>query len=101
MRAFQQTMIEIAFLHNRFVDGSAPRDVNARMLVLLDRAAALRPYVILPPELGRPTIGGPSVGGPPPGGPTGPASVPAWVPPGLPEWYGPGAGTRPSGAGWS
>ena len=95
MRAFQQTMIEIAFLHNRFVDGSAPRDVNARMLGLLDHAAALRPYVILPPELGQPRLGGP-----PPGGPAAPAAVPAWVPPGLPEWYGPGAGTRPSGAGW-
>ena len=89
MRAFQQTMIEIAFLHNRFVDGSAPRDVNARMLALLDHAAALRPYVILPPEL--PTRGG--------GGPQ-PATVPGWVPPGLPEWYGPGAGSRPAGAGW-
>ena len=92
LRAFQQTMIEIAFLHNRFVDGTAPRDVNARMLALLDRAAALRPYVILPPELGQPTLGG---------GPPGPGPVPGWVPPGLPEWYGPGAGTRPSGAGWS
>jgi RsiW-degrading membrane proteinase PrsW (M82 family) len=98
MRAFQQTMIEIAFLHNRFVDGSAPRDVNARMLALLDRAAALRPYVILPPELGQqPRLGGPPYGG----GPPVPATVPAWIPPGLPEWYGPGAGTRPSGAGWS
>ena len=82
MRAFQQTMIEIAFLHNRFVDGSAPRDVNARMLALLNRAAALRPYVIIPPELGH-LQGGPG-----------------WVPPGLPEWYGRGAGTRPTGAGW-
>lgn len=96
LRAFQQTMIEIAFLHNRFVDGSAPRDVNARMLTLLDRAAALRPYVILPPELGQPVLGRPAVGGPAP-----PAAVPGWVPPGLPEWYGPGAGTRPSGASWS
>ncbi|SEQ83486.1 PrsW family intramembrane metalloprotease [Microlunatus flavus] len=92
MRAFQQTMIEIAFLHNRFVNGTAPRDVNQRMLGLLDRAAALRPYVILPPEVPRPGYGG---------GPQPPATVPAWVPPGLPEWYGPGAGTRPSGAGWS
>ena len=71
--------------------------MNARMLTLLDHAAALRPYVILPPELGRPTLGGPPFGG----GPTAPAAVPAWVPPGLPEWYGPGAGTRPSGSGWS
>lgn len=98
MRAFQQTMIEIAFLHNRFVDGSAPRDVNARMGALLDRAAGLRPYVILPPELGQPGFGGPALGAPPP---LPPATVPSWVPPGLPEWYGPGAGTRPSGAGWS
>ena len=93
MRAFQQTMIEIAFLHHRFVDGTAPRDVNARMLALLDHAAALRPYVILPPELGRPTLGG--------GPPVLPAAAPGWVPPGLPEWYGPGAGTRPSGVGAS
>jgi hypothetical protein len=72
--------------------------VNARMLALLDRAAALRPYVILPPELGQqPRLGGPPYGG----GPPVPATVPAWIPPGLPEWYGPGAGTRPSGAGWS
>ena len=109
VRAFQQAMIEIAFLHNRFVDGSAPRDVNARMLALLDRAAALRPYVVLPPELPRPARGlDGSTGGP--GGPGGgvgaggaavPATVPGWIPPGLPEWYGPGAGTRPSGAGWS
>jgi RsiW-degrading membrane proteinase PrsW (M82 family) len=96
MRAFQQTMIEVAFLHHRFVDGSAPRDVNARMLALLDRAAALRPYVVLPPELGQPVLPGP----PPGGGSPAPASAPAWVPPGLPEWYGPGAGTRPPGAGW-
>lgn len=89
LRAFQQTMIEIAFLHNRFVNGTAPRDVNTRMLGLLDRAAALRPYVVLPPELPQPTL---------PGGPAGTAG---WVPPGLPEWYGPGAGTRAPGAGWS
>ncbi len=96
VRAFQQAMIEIAFLHNRFVEGSAPPDVNARMLALLDRAAALRPYVVLPPEQPRPPLGS---GGP--GADPGAASVPSWVPPGLPEWYGPGSGTRPSGAGWS
>ena len=93
VRAFQQTMIEIAFLHQRFVDGTAPRDVNARMLALLDHAAALRPYVILPPELGRPTLGG--------GPPALSAAAPGWVPPDLPEWYGPGAGTDASGAGRS
>ncbi len=96
VRAFQQTMIEIAFLHNRFVNGTAPRDVNLRMLGLLDRAAALRPFVVLPPELPqqRPPGG-------PPGRPLGTATAPGWIPPGLPEWYGPGAGTRPNGAGWS
>lgn len=51
MRAFQQTMIEIAFLHNRAVVGTPPRDLNARMLGLLERAAALRPWVLLPPPL--------------------------------------------------
>ena len=58
-------MIEIAFLHNRAVNGTAPRDVNQRMNRLLQQAAALRPYVILPPPL--PTPGPPLPVGPPPG----------------------------------
>ena len=42
-------MTEAAFLHNRAVNGTAPPDVNQRMNLLLQRAALLRPYVVLPP----------------------------------------------------
>jgi hypothetical protein len=49
VRAYQQTMIEIGFLHNRAVNGTAPADLNQRMSVLLQRAAWLRPYVVFPP----------------------------------------------------
>ena len=49
VRAYQQTMIEIGFLHNRAVNGTAPADLNQRMSGLLQRAAWLRPYVVFPP----------------------------------------------------
>jgi protease PrsW len=49
LRAYQQTMTEVAFLHNRAVSGTAPPDLNQKMSVLLQHAADLRPYVILPP----------------------------------------------------
>jgi len=59
--AYQQTMIEIAFLHARAVDGTPPKNINQRMDILLRRAAQLRPYVILPqPPLRRP---GPTMSG--------------------------------------
>jgi protease PrsW len=50
LRAYQQTMTEVAFLHNRAVHGTAPADLNSRMNGLLQRAAWLRPYVVLPPS---------------------------------------------------
>ena len=49
LRAYQQTTIEIGFLHNRAVNGTAPADLNQRMSLLLQRAAWLRPYVVFPP----------------------------------------------------
>ncbi len=49
LRVYQQTMIEIAFLHHRYLTGNAPRDIGERMPQLLAHAAALRPYVIVPP----------------------------------------------------
>jgi protease PrsW len=59
--AYQQTLIEIAFLHARAVRGTPPKNINQRMDTLLWRAAQLRPYVILPqPALPRP---GPSMSG--------------------------------------
>jgi protease PrsW len=75
LRAYQQTMIEVAFLHNRAVNGTAPHDLNERMNDLLQRAAWLRPYVVFPPppRATWPTPGarGPWVQPPPPPG--------AWV----------------------
>ena len=50
VRAYQQTMTEVAFLHHRAVEGTAPADLNRRMNGLLHRAAWLRPYVVLPPQ---------------------------------------------------
>jgi protease PrsW len=48
--AYQQTMTEVAFLHHRAVNGTAPADLNQRMGALLQRAAWLRPYVVFPPQ---------------------------------------------------
>src|SRR5215211_1977601 len=67
LQAYQQTLIEIAFLHWRAVHGTPPRDINQRMTRLLQYAARLRPYVLLP-----------SADGPP--GP----SMATWRPPQLP-----------------
>ena len=50
VRAYQQTMTEVAFLHHRAVNGTAPADLNRRMNGLLQRAAWLRPYVVFPPQ---------------------------------------------------
>ncbi|MCW2812207.1 MAG: Membrane proteinase PrsW, cleaves anti-sigma factor RsiW, family [Friedmanniella sp.] len=48
LRAYQQTMTEVAFLHHRVLMGTAPPDLNPRMSGLLARAHALRPYVLVP-----------------------------------------------------
>ncbi|WP_375431975.1 PrsW family intramembrane metalloprotease [uncultured Friedmanniella sp.] len=96
LRAYQQTMTEIAFLHLRALDGTAPRDVNQRMGALLQHAGELRPYVILPPPL--PAVrgyGGPPPGswgappGPPPFGPSPYGPSPYGPPPSAPSPYGP------------
>jgi RsiW-degrading membrane proteinase PrsW (M82 family) len=65
LREYQQTMIEIGFLHNRAVNQTAPRDINQRMGGLLQHAAAIRPYVVLPP-VPPAGYGPPSLGAPPP-----------------------------------
>ena len=64
LRAYQQTMIEVAFLHNRAINGTAPADVNQRMNLLLQRAAWLRPYVVFPPP--PPAVPWPPAGSPGP-----------------------------------
>jgi hypothetical protein len=57
LRAYQQTLTEIGFLHNRGVLGTGPPDLEVRMAALLQRAVALRPYTIIPapPQL-RPAV---------------------------------------------
>jgi len=94
LRAFQQTLTEIAFLHLRALDGTAPRDLNQRMLALLQHAAALRPYVILPPPA-RPAVGT-FPGGPPvqPGYPP-PPGLPGGPPPPPPSYGAPPPGGWP------
>jgi hypothetical protein len=49
MREYQQQAIELAFLHDRYLRGTAPADVAARGSVMVDRLHALRPYVAFPP----------------------------------------------------
>jgi hypothetical protein len=65
LHQYQQTMTQIAFLHNRAVNQTPPRDINERMNALLQRAAALRPYVIMPPP---PPMAGPPLPVAPPSG---------------------------------
>jgi RsiW-degrading membrane proteinase PrsW (M82 family) len=65
LRDYQQALTEMAFLHNRVISGTAPADFNARMYDIQQRAAILRPGVILPPT--QPAIiGPPGLGLPPP-----------------------------------
>jgi protease PrsW len=75
LRAYQQTMTEVAFLHNRAVNGTAPPDLNQRMSLLLQRAALLRPYIVFPPPpptMVRPGVGPPGLWPQPPTDPRAP-----------------------------
>jgi len=49
MREYQQQAIELAFLHDRYLRGTAPADVAERGTVMVDRLHGLRPYVGFPP----------------------------------------------------
>ena len=49
MREYQQQAVELGFLHDRFLRGTAPADVASRGAVMVDRLQALRPYVLMPP----------------------------------------------------
>ena len=90
LQHYQQALTEMAFLHNRVVSGTAPADFNQRMYEIQQRAALLRPAVILPPvQQPRPLYGGPSG---PTYGPPGSAPNPnaQWSPiPGTPLQPGP------------
>jgi RsiW-degrading membrane proteinase PrsW (M82 family) len=48
MREYQQHAIELGFLHDRLLRGTAPADAVPRGQVLVDRLVALRPYVSFP-----------------------------------------------------
>jgi RsiW-degrading membrane proteinase PrsW (M82 family) len=99
LRAFQQTLTEIAFLHLRALENAAPPDVNRRMLGLLQHAQALRPWVILPPTVGRPPLHWAGSAVPPHGPPplAGPLGGP---PPGVPPASPPPAYGSPPPGGW-
>ena len=49
MREYQQQAIELAFLHDRYLRGTAPADVAERGSFMVDRLRGLRPYVGFPP----------------------------------------------------
>ena len=48
MTDYQQQAIELAFLHDRYLRGSAPADFAARGQTMVDRLAALRPHAVFP-----------------------------------------------------
>jgi RsiW-degrading membrane proteinase PrsW (M82 family) len=58
MRSYQQQAIELGFLHDRYLRGTAPADFAARGSAMVQRLAALRPYVQFPPAPGAP-VGAP------------------------------------------
>jgi len=53
MRDYQQQAIELGFLHDRFLRGTAPPNFVERGQVMVDQLAALRPYVVFPPPVTR------------------------------------------------
>ena len=48
MREYQQQAIELGFLHNRYLRGTAPADFAPRGAAMVTRLRALRPYVGFP-----------------------------------------------------
>ncbi|CAN5189438.1 PrsW family intramembrane metalloprotease [soil metagenome] len=52
MREYQQQAIELGFLHDRYLRGSAPPDFAERGTAMVQRMAALRPSVLFPPMTG-------------------------------------------------
>jgi len=52
MREYQEQAIELGFLHARFLRGTAPADVIPRGQAMVDRLAALHPYVAFPNSVG-------------------------------------------------
>lgn len=52
MQEYQEQAIELGFLHDRFLRGTAPADVLSRGQAMVDRLSTLRPYVAFPPVPG-------------------------------------------------
>ena len=48
MREYQQQAVELGFLHDRWLRGTAPSDFSARGAAMVQRLHALRPYVGFP-----------------------------------------------------
>jgi hypothetical protein len=48
MREYQQQAIELGFLHDRYLRGTAPADFAERGTAMVRRLDALRPYVLFP-----------------------------------------------------
>ena len=63
MRDYQQQAIELGFLHDRFLRGTAPADVIPRGQAMVDRLARLRPYVVFPPSAGTTSVTQPRLEG--------------------------------------
>jgi RsiW-degrading membrane proteinase PrsW (M82 family) len=63
MRDYQQQAIELGFLHDRFLRGTAPADVVPRGQAMVDRLARLRPYVVFPPMPGTTSVTQPRLEG--------------------------------------
>jgi hypothetical protein len=59
MREYQQQAIELGFLHDRYLRGTAPTDFAERGTVMVQRLQALRPYIVFPqPAAAAPPTGG-------------------------------------------
>jgi RsiW-degrading membrane proteinase PrsW (M82 family) len=52
MREYQQQAIELGFLHDRYLRGTAPADFSARGSAMVHRLQALRAYVLFPEHHG-------------------------------------------------
>jgi protease PrsW len=52
MTEYQQQAVELGFLHDRYLRGTAPEDFVERGSAMVNRLAALRPYVLFPRPAG-------------------------------------------------
>ena len=52
MREYQQQAVELGFLHDRYLRGTAPADFAERGTAMVRRLDALRPYVLFPHPVG-------------------------------------------------